>query len=124
MGISGGEVFFILLAVLVLFGADKIPELVRTFGKGMNEFKKAADEIKRELTDAAGDIQREVNDLAKEMTQEVHSVGQDLKTNFDPYKDLTTDDNTPTAPTTNATVPEGDELPKPEIQKTISRKKR
>jgi sec-independent protein translocase protein TatA len=124
MGISGGEVFFVLLAVLVLFGADKIPELVRSFGKGMNEFKKAADEIKRELSDAANDLQREVSDLSRDITQEVRNVGQDIKTDFDPYKDLTSENTSPSTTTSETEASGSDELPKPEIQKTISRKKR
>ena len=45
-GLSGGEIIIIFLVILVLFGADKIPDLARSFGRGMNEFKKATDEIK------------------------------------------------------------------------------
>ena len=40
LGIIGGqELIIILLIVLVLFGAKKIPELMRSFGKGVKEFK-------------------------------------------------------------------------------------
>lgn len=41
--------FLILLAVLLLFGAKKIPELARGLGKGIREFKDASREIKDEL---------------------------------------------------------------------------
>ena len=43
--VSGSEIFIILLAVLLLFGAKKIPEIASGLGKGMNEFQKAKDEI-------------------------------------------------------------------------------
>ena len=40
LGIIGGqELIIILLIILVLFGARKIPELMRSFGKGVKEFK-------------------------------------------------------------------------------------
>lgn len=49
--IGGSEVIFILLAVLLLFGSKKIPEVARAMGKGIREFQKATDDIKRELSD-------------------------------------------------------------------------
>ena len=44
-GISGGEILIILLAVLVLFGPKKIPEIARMLGRGINDFKKVQREI-------------------------------------------------------------------------------
>lgn len=38
---GGSEWIFILLAVVVLFGGKKIPELAKGLGKGMREFKNA-----------------------------------------------------------------------------------
>ena len=38
---SGGEIILILIAVLLLFGANKIPELARGLGKGIREIKNA-----------------------------------------------------------------------------------
>lgn len=49
--ISGGEIFFILIAVLVLFGSKKIPEIARGLGKGLKEFRKVTNDIKKEITD-------------------------------------------------------------------------
>ena len=43
---GGSEIILILLAVLVLFGADKLPGSARTLGKGILEVKKATDDIK------------------------------------------------------------------------------
>ena len=47
--LGGGENILILLIVLILIGSKKIPELARSLGKGMNEFKRATGEIQREL---------------------------------------------------------------------------
>jgi sec-independent protein translocase protein TatA len=50
MGSFGGmEILIIGLAILLFFGAKRIPELARGLGQGMKEFKKASNEIKREL---------------------------------------------------------------------------
>jgi len=45
MGIGMQELFVILLIVLILFGAKKVPELARGLGSGIREFKKAAKDI-------------------------------------------------------------------------------
>lgn len=39
------EILIIILIVLLLFGAKRIPEVMKAFGKGVKEFKKAAKEI-------------------------------------------------------------------------------
>jgi sec-independent protein translocase protein TatA len=46
---GGPDVFIILLIVLILFGAKKLPDLARSLGQSMNEFKKAREDIDREL---------------------------------------------------------------------------
>jgi len=46
LGILGGqEIILIIIAILILFGGKKIPELMRGIGKGINEFTKAKDGI-------------------------------------------------------------------------------
>ena len=45
------EVVVIVLVVLVLFGAKKIPEFARGLGKGLKEFKNAKDDIKDTMDD-------------------------------------------------------------------------
>ncbi len=55
-GLPGGsELIFIFLAILLLFGAKKLPELARGLGQSMKEFRKAQTEIEDEFTKAADD---------------------------------------------------------------------
>lgn len=61
--ISGQEIFIVLVAVLLLFGAKKIPEIARGLGKGMNEFRKAADDIKREIKESTDDFSDDVKKI-------------------------------------------------------------
>jgi sec-independent protein translocase protein TatA len=46
--LGGSEILLVLLAVLLLFGAKKIPELARGLGKGIREFKDASKEVQKE----------------------------------------------------------------------------
>jgi len=73
--ISGQEIFIILLVVLLLFGANKIPEIARGLGKGMREFRKAADDIKREMNNHTDDIKKDLKDL----DDNIKETNDDLK---------------------------------------------
>ena len=46
-----GEILLILLVVLLLFGAKRLPELARGLGKGINEFWDAVDGSKKQIMD-------------------------------------------------------------------------
>lgn len=48
-GLGGQEILLILFIILLLFGAKKIPELARGFGKGIREFKDATREVKDQI---------------------------------------------------------------------------
>jgi len=50
-GLSGPELWIILVIVLVLFGGKKIPELLRGVGKGVGELQKGLEEGKRTMQD-------------------------------------------------------------------------
>ena len=45
----GPEMLIIFLAILLLFGGKKIPELMRGLGKGISEFKKGKNETEKDL---------------------------------------------------------------------------
>ena len=58
MGSIGGfEWVLIILVVLLFFGAKRIPELARGLGKGIQEFRKASDDIKKEIDQGRKDIE-------------------------------------------------------------------
>ena len=52
-GLGGQELLLILVIVLLLFGAKKLPELARGMGKGIKEFKKAQNEDEDEIINKA-----------------------------------------------------------------------
>ena len=79
---GGSEILLILLAVLVLFGADKLPEFARSLGKGIREVKKATDEIKDEIARETSKIKDEVNenrDTFKSSTNEIDEMRKEIE---------------------------------------------
>jgi len=51
----GGEWLYILIGIVILFGADKIPKLARGLGKSLGEFKKAKEDFEKEVRAAANE---------------------------------------------------------------------
>ena len=56
------EMINIIVVVLLLFGARKIPELMRGLGKGVREFNDAKNNVKKEIEDSANDISSSSSD--------------------------------------------------------------
>ncbi len=60
IGLPGGpEWILIVLVVIIFFGAKKIPEIARGFGKGIREFKDATKEIKTEIEDTTNEVKKD-----------------------------------------------------------------
>lgn len=53
--IGGTEIMWIAIVVLVLFGAKKVPELMKGVGTGIKEFKKASRDVQDEMERAASE---------------------------------------------------------------------
>jgi len=68
--ISGQEIFIVMIVVLLLFGANKIPEIAKGLGKGLREFRKATDDIKREINNQAREITDDVKKFKDDLTKE------------------------------------------------------
>lgn len=83
--IGGPEVFVILLIVVMVFGADKIPEIARGLGKGIRQVKDATNDIKKEINDSAKD-QGIDTDLAKDIKKEIENVKSNLNDLTGPIK--------------------------------------
>ncbi len=75
--ISGAEIAFILFIVLMVFGADKVPEIARGLGKGMRQIKDATNDIKSEITKSAEKHGVDV-DITKDVRKEIDKVKEDI----------------------------------------------
>jgi sec-independent protein translocase protein TatA len=72
------EIMFILFIVVMVFGADKIPEIARGLGKGMRMLKNATNDIKTEITKSA-EKQGLNTEVTKNITDEIKKVKDDLE---------------------------------------------
>lgn len=68
--IGMGEIIVLFILALLVFGPKKLPELGKTFGKGMAEFKRASNELK-------STFQREMDNIEHE-TREVKNISSDV----------------------------------------------
>ncbi|WP_299521947.1 twin-arginine translocase TatA/TatE family subunit [uncultured Lutibacter sp.] len=85
--ISGAEIFVILLIVVMLFGADKLPEIARGLGKGMRQVKDATNDIKREISNSAKENDIDI-DIAKNVRKEINRVKDNLDDFSRPVKKI------------------------------------
>ena len=56
------EILFILALALLIFGPKKLPEIGKTLGRGLGEFRKATTDLKRSLEREVNSIQDDSND--------------------------------------------------------------
>ena len=90
LSLGGGELMLVFLVFLLLFGANKIPEMAKGLGKGLKEFKKATDDIKRELSESTGGLTQEITDTTTDIRRNISeittNITQDIKTQTEEVK--------------------------------------
>ena len=74
------EMFVIGLIVVMVFGADKIPEIARGLGKGIRQVKDATNEVKREINDSA-----KTHNLDTNIAEDINKQINDVKENIDDF---------------------------------------
>ncbi|MBV7269822.1 Sec-independent protein translocase subunit TatA/TatB [Winogradskyella luteola] len=77
--IGGTEIVFILFIVVLVFGADKLPEIARGLGKGMRTLKDATNDIKHEVTKSAKEANIVDTNVTKDIQQEINKVKDDVE---------------------------------------------
>lgn len=76
--ISSTEIVFILFIVIMVFGADKIPDIAKGMGKGMRTLKNATNDIKSEIQRSA-EKQGIDADLSKDIKEEINKVKGEIE---------------------------------------------
>ena len=86
--ISGKEIFFIMIIIVMFFGADKIPEIARGLGKGMRQIKDATNDIKNEINESAKnnkiniDVPKSINENVSEVKDTIEEITGPIKRNM------------------------------------------
>ena len=71
--ISGGELVVILLIAVMFFGKKGIPNVARTLGKSIRQFRDATQDIQRDILSSTKDIQDEVKKQKKDIEDKFES---------------------------------------------------
>src|SRR5262245_16766736 len=73
------EMIVIFIVALLVFGPKKLPELGKSLGKGIREFRKATNELKytweeqvKDIENPLNDVKRDINDTAQEMKSDFY----------------------------------------------------
>ena len=72
-----GEIILILLLAFILFGPKKLPEMARTWGKFMAEFKKASNEFQGQIHEEIRKLELEDANPAKHIEPEIAKISND-----------------------------------------------
>jgi Tat protein translocase TatB subunit len=72
-----GELVFIMILALILFGPRKLPEIARTVGKFMAEFKRASSEFQGQIHDEVRKLELEEADPRKHLEPEIAKISSD-----------------------------------------------
>lgn len=86
---GGGELVFVVLIIIMLFGSKKIPELARGLGKGMREIKNATNDIQQEIRQGAREVNN-VKDFTKVEKQVEKLIKEDKATSKEAEEEDTT----------------------------------
>ena len=70
------EILLILVVVLLLFGAKRIPEIAQSMGKGIREFKKSVSEVDRAVREPERDARLDRGDYNSDRIQNPAREGQ------------------------------------------------
>jgi sec-independent protein translocase protein TatA len=92
-GIS--ELIFLFFLALIIFGPKKLPEIGKTLGKGMREFKKATDDLKSnweehvresESDTSIKELKQSLQDIHAEVQSSTSDLGRHIQGHFDEVK--------------------------------------
>lgn len=70
--LSFGEIFVIFLAIVILFGPKKIPQIARELGQGLRKMRGAVDDIKQE-------IMKETDEPISEIREEIEKAKKEIE---------------------------------------------
>ncbi len=76
---GGGEIMLVVLAILIVLGPGKIPEIARAMGKFVRDIKKASEEIKTEINREADrqDRQKKLDEYKKSTEKQAYSTKEE-----------------------------------------------
>lgn len=71
LNLGMSEILMILFVVLLLFGSKGLPNIARTLGKGLNEFKRASEGVQKDIMQSTGEISHQVKKEIEQVKKEL-----------------------------------------------------
>ena len=65
--LGAGEIFMVILVVLLLFGSKKIPEFAKGLGKGIRQFKDATSDIQKDIEDSVKETKKDLDEAKRKL---------------------------------------------------------
>ncbi len=71
LNLGTGEILLVLFVIVLLFGSKGIPNIARTLGKSIYEFKRASESVQKDLMQSTdhitGQVKKEIEEVKKEL---------------------------------------------------------
>jgi sec-independent protein translocase protein TatA len=83
LNLGGGELFLIMLFIVMFFGSDKLPGIAKTLGKGLREINNAKAQIQSEIQNHTGGLREEIEKHTSEIQSEIDKAGKSFKKQID-----------------------------------------
>ena len=81
LNLGGGEVFLVVLVMIMLFGSDKLPDLIKGLGKGMREINDAKNQIQNEIQKSTSGVREEFEKHTTEILKSTGSIKEEIVKN-------------------------------------------
>jgi sec-independent protein translocase protein TatA len=79
LNLGGGEVFIVVLFIVMFFGSDKLPEIARGLGKGIREINDAKNQIQNEIQKSTSGFREELEKHTSDIQSEIMKAGDGMK---------------------------------------------
>lgn len=88
-GIGGGELMFIILVSIMVFGSKGIPDIARFLGKTMAQLKNASNDIKYEIQKSATNNGLDLNSVTGGISDEIQKAKDEMSQALNPLDNIT-----------------------------------
>ena len=93
--LGGGELLIVVFFVLIFFGSEKIPGLMRGLGRAMREFKTAMDDVKQDIESSVKEPVKHIKDAVEISIKEpTNSITRNVKNIIAKTENKTQNENT------------------------------
>jgi len=108
LDISSGELLLILIAVFLVFGPSKLPEVARKLGKLYNELRKTSENLSREFNQETASLKAELEDARQTIAKQTDEIKAEIEKTKDKINDGVKNIDNNTKPTIDDVYKESD----------------